>query len=184
MLMGGPEVGELWMSPLATKAARAGIGGLADGVTGGAHALASGQDFWPAAGRDALMGAGITGALDVGGSAVGGLGRGTQGVANRKLAERSFTPAELNDIRAEGGGAGVRQAGQELRDLGVTKARSVGDWFRGNTAERMSENSLDILNNARTELDRASSAVTDAPARDAACSVTIDPSPLDKRRST
>jgi hypothetical protein len=118
----------------------------------------------PATGSGILWGGGLTGA----GEALAGMGRGAQGSANRKLAERSLTNAELADVRAEGGGRGVSQAGQELRDLGVTKPRGIGDWFRGNTPERMSENSLDILNNARKELDRASSAVTDAPARDVA----------------
>jgi hypothetical protein len=171
MLMGGPEVGELWMNPLATKAARAGLGGLAGGVTGGAHALASGQSVGDAArtaGGDALMGAGVSGALDLVGSGLSRTGQKTQGAANRKLAERALSSGELNDVRAGGGGQAVSQAGQELRDLGVTKARGLLDYFRGNTPERMSENSVGILDNARKELDRSTKAITSAPARDVA----------------
>lgn len=169
MLMGGPEVGELWMGPWATRAARAGVGGLAGGVTGGVDALARGESLGDAAataGNDALMGAGVTAGLDVAGTGISALGRKTSGAANRKLAERSLSSAELNDLRAEGGGAAVRQTGQELRDLGITKPRGLGDWWGGNTPERMSENSVGILNNAREELDRSTQALTSAPARD------------------
>ena len=180
MLMGGPEVGELWMNPLATKAARAGLGGLAGGVTGGAHALASGQSVGDAArtaGGDALMGAGVSGALDLVGSGLSRTGQKTQGAANRKLAERALSSAELNDVRAEGGGQAVSQAGQNLRDLGLTKARGLLDYFRGNTPERMSENSVGILDNARKELDRSTKAITSAPARDVSV-MSNDPKPV------
>jgi hypothetical protein len=162
--------GALGFSPAAAGASplvRTGIGAAAGGIQGGTDALAHGASI-PEAVGDAVGGALFGGGLDAAHAVASGLGGAAKGAANRKLAERALSPAELNDVRAEGGSAGVKQAGQELRDLGVTKPRGILDFFRGNTPERMSENSLDILNNARTELDRSTKAITQAPARDVA----------------
>jgi len=149
----------------ATPLARTGLGAGAGAIESGTDALAHGATLPQAAGeavRGGLFGGGLEGVHTVS-SALGGAAKGS---ANRKLAERSLSSAELNDLRAEGGGAAVQRTGQELRDLGVTKPRGWGDRIRGNSPERMSENSLDILNNARKELDRSSEALTSAPARD------------------
>jgi len=158
---------------VAAPAARVGLGAAGGGISAGTDAFAHGAPVLPATGAGMAFGAGLTGA----GEALAGMGRGAQGSSNRKLAERALSSPELADVRAEGGSAGVKKAGQELRDLGVTKSRGLLDFFRGNTPERMSENSLDILNNARKELDRAGSAVTDAPARDVSV-ISNDPDPV------
>jgi hypothetical protein len=168
MMAGGAQVA----SPLA----RAGLGALAGGSLTGIEALSQGASL-PEAGKQAAIGAAVPVALEGAGYVLGGLGRGAKGAANRKLAERALPSAELNDIRADEGGAGVQQAGQDIRDLGVTKPRSVGDFFRGNTPLRMSENSREILEKARPELKRARMAITGAPARDVS-EFGNDPNPI------
>jgi hypothetical protein len=171
--------GALGFSPAAAAAtplARTGIGAAAGGVQAGTDALAHGASLGEAAG-DTIHGAIFGGGLDAAHAVAGGLGGATKGAANRKLAERALSSGELNDVRAEGGGQAVSQAGQNLRDLGLTKARGLLDYFRGNTPERMSENSVGILDSARKELDRSTKAITSAPARDVSV-MSNDPKPV------
>lgn len=155
------------MIPGVGPLARVGLGALGGAISGGSEAYgedASPEEIAQRAGTSGLWGGLLTGAFEGAGPLLKKFGANQKATANRKLADRAYPNKDLTDIRARGGEAGVAQAGQELRDTGITKSRGIRDYFKGVTPQRLSENSVQILDNANQQIADASNRIMNAPA--------------------